>query len=165
MWLHRISTTSVLLLALGGAVALADPPLSPSLAQNPETPERRSRSQPGLMEELDLSQEQKQEMETIHFRSKDQIAQLQEELHQAQQELKELMTSSASTEEIRAKHREAQKLQLRLGELRFESLLAMREVMSPQQRLRFAELMQARRQRFHEERTNRNKGVAQSEDE
>lgn len=155
MWLRRISTISILLLALGGAVALADPPLSPSLAQNPEMPERRQRSQPGLMEELNLSQEQKQEMEAIHFRSKEQIDQLQQELHQAQQELKELMTSSALTEEIRAKHREAQDLQMRLGELRFESLLAMREVMSPQQRLRFAELMQSRRQRFQEERMNR----------
>ncbi|MGB7445013.1 MAG: periplasmic heavy metal sensor [Coleofasciculaceae cyanobacterium] len=153
MWLRRISTTSVFLLALGGAVALADPPHSPSLAQNSEMPDRRAR-QPGLMEELNLSQEQKQEMEAIHFRNKDQIAQLQQELHQAQQELKELMTSSASTEEIRAKHKEAQNLQLQLGGLRFESLLAMREVMTQQQRLRFAELMQVRSQRFNEERKN-----------
>lgn len=158
MLLSRISVVSVLLLSLGSVVALGDhnPILSQSLVQNPGNLQPRLRAQPGLMEELNFTEEQKQELQAIHSQRKDEIYKHEQELSQAQQELRQLLKSSSSTDEsLRAKHQEIQQIQQQLGNLRFESMLAMRAIMSLEQRNRFSELMQERRQSSRDRLPNR----------
>ncbi|NET05074.1 MAG: Spy/CpxP family protein refolding chaperone [Merismopedia sp. SIO2A8] len=158
MLLSRISVVSVLLLSLGSVVALGDPSplLSQSLVQNPESLQPRLRGQPKLMEELNFTEEQKQELQAIHYRHKDEISAQQQELIQARQDLRQLLSSPSSTDEsLRAKHQKIQQLQQQLGDLRFESMLAMRAIMTIEQRSRFSELMQERRQSSRERLPNR----------
>lgn len=157
MSLHRISVVSGLLVAVGGAVALADPnPLFPqTVAQNLESPGRAERPHSRLMQELNLTSEQMQKMQEIRSQYQGEISQDQQALRQATLELRDLLAGTASVEEIRAKHREVQALQQQLGESRFESTLAMREVLTPSQRREFAEMMQQRQEDFRNQMRNR----------
>ncbi|HEY9653093.1 MAG TPA: Spy/CpxP family protein refolding chaperone [Coleofasciculaceae cyanobacterium] len=157
MLLHRISLASVLMIALGGAVASTDrnPVFSQSLAQNPEQPRGHQRGQMRLMEELDLTSEQQERLQTIRLQYHNEISQHQQELGQSTQNLGELMAGTASVDQIRTQHKQVQAISHQLEELRFESLLAMREVLTPEQRQRFATMMQQRRGEFRNPTPNR----------
>lgn len=54
------------------------------------------------------------------------------------------MHSNTSAEELRNQHEQVQELHQEMGNLRFESMLEMREVLTAEQREQFAELMQER---------------------
>ena len=54
------------------------------------------------------------------------------------------MAGTASQSHIQEKHRQVETLQQQAAEIRFNRLLAMREVLTPQQRRQFAERMQNR---------------------
>jgi Spy/CpxP family protein refolding chaperone len=95
-----------------------------------------------LMARLNLSSAQQQELQTIYSQYKDQISQRKQAVRQANRQLRDLMVSTASNDEIRAKYQEVQALRQQLEAARFESLLAMRDVLTPAQRSRFAQLME-----------------------
>ena len=65
------------------------------------------------------------------------------------QQLRDLMASNASTEEIRAKYQQVQQLRQQLEDVSFESMLATREVMRLDQRQQYAQLMEKRRKDSH----------------
>ncbi len=93
-----------------------------------------------IMQELDLSREQFEQLAAIRNRYREQIIQTDEELYQAEQELEELMGSPTATEsEVREKFRQVELLRQRLAELTFESSLEMRSVLRPDQRRAFLE--------------------------
>lgn len=151
MLLRRVSVLAVLMLALGdaGALALADPAPQPPVAQRPGDdgpPGPPGRGQGELFEQLKLSQDQMQKMQQIRDRYKNQMQQQQQTLRQAEEEFRDMMASTADQSQLREKHRQVQGLREKLGELRFESLLEMREVLTPDQRRQMAELMQQRGQ-------------------
>ncbi len=157
MSLRRISIASALLLSLGGAVALANPnPLFPqSIAQNPGGPGQGGPGQMRLMEELNLTAEQQQRMQGIRSKYEGNISQRQQELRQAAEQLSQLMAGNASTPQIRAQHDRVQDLSQQLGDLRFESMLEMRDVLTVEQRNRFAQLMEQRRENVRNQGANR----------
>jgi Spy/CpxP family protein refolding chaperone len=70
------------------------------------------------------------------------------------------MNSTASASQIRSKNQQVEELQQQLQKLRFESMLEMREVMTPEQRAKFVQLMQQRRQQKGE-RAGKNRGQGQ----
>jgi Spy/CpxP family protein refolding chaperone len=107
------------------------------------------------MEQLNLTEEQKQKLQAIQTQYKDQISQRKQAVRQATQELRDLMAGNASTDEIRAKHRQVQGLRQQMEEVSFESMLAMREVLTPEQRSQFARLIEQRRANFRNQRENR----------
>ncbi len=150
MLLRRVSIWSVLLLVLGGAVALAKPnSLFPkTVAQNTQNLEEL-RSTEGdkhnWMAQLNLSQEQKQKLQAIRSQYKDQISQRKQAVRQITQQLRDLIASNASAEEIRAKHQQVQGLRQQLEDVSFESMLATREVMTLDQRKQYAQVMEQRR--------------------
>lgn len=154
MLLRHASIVSVALIILGGAVALAKPyPLfSQTFAQNtsPLPPKQRPSK---LMEQLNLTPDQKQKIKAIHQKYKEQINQDKQALRQANQELRNFMAGTATVEQIRTKHEQVQSLRHDLEKLSFESMLATREVLTPEQRLQFAQLME-RRQIPRNQRTN-----------
>lgn len=154
MLLRRASILSIALVSLVGAVTLAKPnPLfSQSFAQNPASPQLRQ-SQPKLMDQLNLNPEQKQKLKAIHKQYKDKIAQNKQAVSRANKELRDLMASTATSDQIRSKHEQVIGLRQGLEKLTFESMLATREVMTPEQRLQFAQLME-RRQNSRNQRNN-----------
>ncbi len=147
MLLRRVSIMSVFLLSLGGLVALANPnPWTPQIAQSFEGQKSQHRQKQKLSQELDLTPEQKRQLRTIHQQYKGEIDQNLRQLRQTKRELGRLMAGTAPVKEIRLKYGEVEGLQQQLGELRFESTLAMREVMTTKQRSRFSQLMQQRQE-------------------
>lgn len=158
MSLNRISLLAVLILSVGSAVALADPnPQSPQIAQNAPGARPQRGNKDGLLQQLNLTQQQMQQMQAIRQKYRTQIAPRQQALRQARQELATLMNSTASASEIRSKNQQVEELQQQLQKLRFESMLEMREVMTPEQRAKFVQLMQQRRQQKGQ-RAGKNRG-------
>jgi len=163
MSLRRVSAIAILILSLGTAVALADSQArSPhQIAQNQDNLQRPRGGNPaGLMQALNLSQEQKQKLETIRKQSQAQMGQRKQALRQAEQSLRQMMQGTDSADQLRAQHQQVQELRQQMENLRFENMLAMREVLTPEQRAKFAELMQQRHRKFPKSGKRNDQGVA-----
>jgi periplasmic protein CpxP/Spy len=147
MSIRRISAIAVLMFTLGSTAAVAVPnPVEPqTLAQN-QQPNRPAGREGRLFEQLNLSADQKQKMQAVRDRYKDQISQRMQAMRQARQELETLMSGTANISQIRDKHRQIMGMKQQLEEVRFESMLAMREILTSEQRSKLTQLMQQRRQ-------------------
>ncbi|MEL7035718.1 MAG: Spy/CpxP family protein refolding chaperone [Cyanobacteria bacterium J06592_8] len=99
-----------------------------------------------LLEQLKATPEQKQKMENIRAQYQEQISQHQQLVRQAQQQLHELLSSNASQSQIRQKYQELTRLQQDMSQLHFEIILEVREVLTPEQRREFADILERRRQ-------------------
>ena len=97
-----------------------------------------------VIDELNLSDAQKQKIKQIHQQYQGQISQSQESLRSAQQRLSQMMVGTDSSAAIRTQHQEVIQLRQALDNLRFESMLEMRAVLTIEQRRQFAQLMQQR---------------------
>lgn len=149
MLIRRISAIVVLMFTLGNtaaATAVPSPAPAETIAQN-QQPDRPARKQGGLFDKLNLSADQKQKMQAVRDRYKDQVSQRMQAVRQARQELETMMSSpTANVSQMRDKHRQIMGLRQQLEEVQFESTLAMREVLTPEQRTQLSQLMQQRRQ-------------------
>ena len=148
MSIRRLWAVVFLMLTLGSATAataVPNPVEPQTIAQN-QRPNRRGGKQGGMFDQLNLSADQKQKMQAISDRYKDQISQRMQAVRQARQELETMMTGTANASEMREKHRQIIGLRQQLEEVQFESTLAMREVLTPEQRSQLAQMMQQRRQ-------------------
>jgi Spy/CpxP family protein refolding chaperone len=135
------------MLTLGSATAataVSNPVEPQTIAQN-QRPNRPGGKQGGMFDQLNLSADQKQKMQAISDRYKDQISQRMQAVRQARQELATMMTGTANASQMREKHRQIIGLRQQLEEVQFESTLAMREVLTPEQRSQLTQLMQQRR--------------------
>lgn len=148
MFARQLSVLSVLILSFGGiaADALAQPNPLPAqtIAQRGPGP-RGHRGPQRLIEELNLSDSQMQDLEDIRLKYQEQMNEQRQVLMEAQQELNDMMSGDASEAQLRNQYRQVAQLGQELGDLRFESMLEMREVLTPQQRRELAEKMQQRR--------------------
>lgn len=150
---RRISSLSLLLLCLTGGVAVAAPGFD-SFQENPQHPnmilagpggEHGPRGE-GWLERLNLTPDQKQRIQSIRQRYKDPLKQRRAALRQARQELRSLMAGNASQNQIQDKFRQVQSLQQQLAEVQFNSMSEIREILTPEQRQRLAQIMQDRPQ-------------------
>ena len=149
MLIQRISAIAVLMFTVGttaAAIAVPSPAQAETIAQN-EKPNRPAGREGGLFDKLNLSADQKQKMQTVRDRYKEQVSQRMQAVRQARQELETMMSSpTANVSQMREKHRQIMGLRQQLEEVQFESTLAMREVLTPEQRTQLSQLMQQRRQ-------------------
>lgn len=146
MLLHRVSLWSALLLSLGGIVALVNPNVvPPQVAQGIMGKASQKQGDRGLMQQLNLTRSQKQQLQAIQQQYREPLHEQRQKLAQAQQELSDLMAGTASQSQIREKYRQVEALRQQVGELNLDSMLAMREVMTLEQRSQFAQLMQKRK--------------------
>lgn len=148
MFLRRIPVLAVLALSLGTTVALAQahPQLfAQTVAQNQGQWHGHGGGPQQFMQELGLSQQQVEQMQAIKNKYKSQTAQQRQALRQAEQELRNMIAGTASADEIRQKHNEVRALRQQLEDANFASLLEIREIMTPEQRAKFAQIMQNRR--------------------
>ncbi|MFM7448593.1 MAG: Spy/CpxP family protein refolding chaperone [Leptolyngbyaceae cyanobacterium] len=139
-----LATTAIL---LSSGMAFAQPLESP-------TPVIAQLANPGWgrgswLRDLNLTPVQVNQMNQIRDRYRDQLNQQRQALRQAQQRLQQLLSSSnASQRALLAQHRQVQALRQRLSDTQFESILAMREVLTPEQRAKLAQQLQQRRGSF-----------------
>jgi Spy/CpxP family protein refolding chaperone len=129
-------------------------PHTPSLAQttsptpiNPERPNRPNRGKGEWLQQLNLTPEQTRQVQAIRERNQGQMEQARNSLRQARQELNQLMDSNASQRQVQDKFAQVQSLQQQVAKLRFENMMAIREILTPEQRQQMRTLMQERRQR------------------
>ena len=135
----------VLLLSSGGTMALTDaialanphPYIALQLAQ------RRS-PRATWLRELNLSPEQLQKIQEIRNQYQERLNEQRQALQQAQQELKQLMASNTPVEQIREKFDQVQTLKQKLGDTRMESMLAIRDVLNPEQRQKLNTILKQR---------------------
>ncbi|MDX2244675.1 MAG: Spy/CpxP family protein refolding chaperone [Leptolyngbyaceae cyanobacterium bins.302] len=124
-------------LVLTDAIAVANPNQpSPRLAQR-----RPHSARTDWLRDLNLSPEQVQKIQEIRNQHQERLAEQKQAVRQAQQELKQLMASKASTEQIRQKFDQLQDLKQKLGNTRMEVMLAIRNVLNPEQRQKLNEVV------------------------
>ena len=153
MSIRRISALAVLMLTLGSttaAIAVPNPIEPQTVAQN-QRPNRPGGKEGGMFDKLNLSADQKQKMQAVRDQYKDQISQRMQAVRQARQELETMMAGTANASQMRDKHRQIMGLRQQLEDVQFESTLAMRELLTSEQRSQLAQLMQQR----HETAKNR----------
>jgi Spy/CpxP family protein refolding chaperone len=157
MSLRRFVLAAVLMLSLGGAIAFTNPTslLPQAIAQNTEEQRRPDRGKARLIQELNLTPEQTQQIQAIQNQYQDQISQRRQAVRQARQELLDLMAGTASEAQVREKYRQVETLKQQASQTRFDSMLAMREVLTPEQRRQFAERMQNRRENYKNRQMDR----------
>ena len=136
-----------ILVPVGSALALNEVQFnSPEIVaqRSSRTDEARSAGswEARWIEELDLSADQSESIQAIREESRETMAPLREQLQQAREQLRSQMASDTSANQLRQQHGQVQALQQALGEQRFESMLAIREVLTPEQRTRMAELVE-----------------------
>ena len=113
-----------------------------------QMPNRQDRAESGdmpsgrMLKQLNLSTEQLQKLKAIRDRDLTRIRELAQQSRQANTELRDLLAGSESSDVIRAKHNQALNLQQELRKQHFERMLAMREILTPQQRSKLNEIMQ-----------------------
>lgn len=100
-----------------------------------------------LLQQLDLSPEQSQQINTIREQSKITAEDIMQQMRSQYEQMKSLLASDADTEEIRAQYRENQQLHQQASNNRFETMLRIREVLTSEQRAEIAELMEQHRGR------------------
>lgn len=101
-----------------------------------------------MLQQLNLTDAQKKQMAAIRQKYQGQMQALRKDMRSAHDKLGQLMASSASDNEIRAQYQKVEGMKQKLSALRFESMLEMRKVMTPEQRAQFQKMMQARHDRF-----------------
>lgn len=163
MLLRRISVLAVLLLAVAGTAAEAVPARESerTVAQSVGKPNRNSGGRPDRaqggsgqrgggqqrwIEQLNLTPQQQQEIQAIRDRYEQDMQAKKEQMNQAMSELRQMMAGNASDRDLRNKHNEVVRLRQQMGEMRFEQMLAMRNVLTPEQRQQFNQLMEEGRQ-------------------
>lgn len=148
MSIRRISALAVLMLTLGSTTAsIAVPnPIEPQTVAQNQRPNRPGGKEGGMFEKLNLSADQKQKMQAVRAQYKDQISQRMQAVRQARQELETMMAGTANASQMRDKHRQIMGLRQQLQDVQFESTLAMRELLTSEQRSQLAQLMQQRHQ-------------------
>lgn len=100
-----------------------------------------------LSQQLDLTSEQSEQIEAIQEQSETENQALFEQLQTNRQQMQSLLTSDAARQQLQANHQQEQNLRQELSNNRFETMLEIREVLTPEQRTQMAELVSQHRGR------------------
>jgi Spy/CpxP family protein refolding chaperone len=145
---HTLFLAAVpVLLSVGATAALAQgfqPDDIQTVAQRGPRGDRAEK----LIEQLDLSEEQAEQIRAIREQSRAANEDLFEEVQQAREQMQSLLSSGASNAELEQQHERMQALHQQMGDRRFQTMLQIREVLTPEQQQQLAELMEQRREQF-----------------
>jgi Spy/CpxP family protein refolding chaperone len=133
------------------AVASEKPIISPTnitteIAQN-ATPRRQRIDGKGdkLMERLNLTSQQQQQMQSIRTKYQPEMDNIQEQMRVEREKMSMMMRNNESQNNLRSQHQKISALQQKMNNLRFESMLETREVLTPEQRQQFSAMMGQKR--------------------
>jgi periplasmic protein CpxP/Spy len=121
-----------------------------SIAQNNQSPNTELKIPVGnlnnLAKELSLSREQIQKLQQLRKNAQGKNKQRRQNLQIAKQELNQLIQGNASADQVRQKRQQVQSLQREIADTNFEQTLAIREILTPEQRVKLQQIMAQRRQ-------------------
>jgi periplasmic protein CpxP/Spy len=139
---------TALIISLGVTSAIAPVKLysilSIAVAQTPTTNPQKQPKQ-GWLKDLNLTSKQLQQIQDIRKKSKGDITQKRQGVQKAKQELETLMANTAPQNEVRKKYQQLKTLKQELNDTQFENTLAIREVLNPEQRQKYANHMYKKR--------------------
>lgn len=145
---HTLFLAAVpVLLSVGATAALAQELQSndvPTVAQRGSRGDRAEK----LIEQLDLSEEQAEQIRAIREQSRAANQDLFEQSQQAREQMRSLLANGASNAELEQQHERMQALHQQMGDRRFQTMLQIREVLTPEQQQQLAELMEQRHEQF-----------------
>lgn len=99
-----------------------------------------------LAKELNLSPNQIRRLQQLRTASRGKNLARRQALQTARQELSTLLQGNASGDQIRQKRQQVQSLQRELSDSNFENTLAIREILTPEQRVKLQQIVQQRQQ-------------------
>jgi periplasmic protein CpxP/Spy len=99
-----------------------------------------------LVKQLNLSRDQIQRLRQLRKNSQGQNKERRQSLQRNKQELNQLIQGNGSSEQIRQKRQQVQSLQREIADINFEHKLAIREILTPEQRVMLQQIMEQRRQ-------------------
>lgn len=95
----------------------------------------------GLFQQLDLTTQQQQQIKQIHLQYQQKIINQKQNITRLQQQLSDMMVGTEPIELLKAKNLQLSALRSKMESLHFDSMLAIREILTPQQRQKFRELV------------------------
>lgn len=116
-------------------------------AEKPEGGRRKGTGRGNWGQALNLTPEQQAQIKTIRDQERAASEGLRQEARTARQQLRTLLSGNASDAQIRQQHQKVQQLGQQLRERRFDTMLKVRAVLTPEQRAKSAELKQQRGER------------------
>lgn len=99
-----------------------------------------------LVKELNLSPDQIRRLQQLRTASRGKNLARRQALQTARQELSTLLQGNASADQIRQKRQQVQSLQREISDSNFENTLAIREILTPEQRIKLQQIVQQRQQ-------------------
>ena len=99
-----------------------------------------------LLDKLDLSATQKQQMKAIRDEYQPQLSSLMSQLRSAQETMKSLAQSNASRSQLESQYQTVSSLRNQFSDLKFEQMLEVREVLTVAQRREMVEFMAEKKQ-------------------
>lgn len=111
-----------------------------------------------FMQELNLTAEQKTKIASLRSAKKEKLTALREKQKNAKEALEKAMEASASDADLKKAHQELQAVKRELADERFDSLLSIRSVLTPEQRAKMKELRGERGSRLNKFKSRRAKG-------
>ncbi|MEM9770419.1 MAG: Spy/CpxP family protein refolding chaperone [Cyanobacteria bacterium P01_D01_bin.73] len=109
---------------------------------------RGRRGGPGWLRELNLTEAQQTEMRAIKEKYRPQMEQFRTEGKAAKEQMHQLISNpNTSDDQLRSQHQKLQQLRQSKGSLKFESMLEIRKILTPEQRQQMAQRMAERLER------------------
>jgi periplasmic protein CpxP/Spy len=99
-----------------------------------------------LAKELNLSGDQIQKLQQLRKNAQGKTKESRKILQANKQELNQLIQGNASADRVRQKRQQVQSLQREIADTNFEQTLAIREILTPEQRVKLQQVMEQRRQ-------------------
>jgi periplasmic protein CpxP/Spy len=99
-----------------------------------------------LAKELNLSRDQIQQLQKLRKNVQGQTKERRQMLQKSKQELNQLIQGNASSDQIRQKRQQVQSLQREIADSNFEQTLAIREILTREQRVKLQQIIEQRRQ-------------------
>lgn len=124
--------------------------------EEPENPPIIVKPQGAILQSLNLNAEQKRQLRTARQSFQPQIRERRLKILEAQAELDEMLAGTATDAVLKAKFQQVSQLRQDVQQLQFESVLAMRQILTPEQRKQFAAAMEKRREVRKQRRQNPN---------
>ncbi|AFY74025.1 hypothetical protein Syn7502_01999 [Synechococcus sp. PCC 7502] len=135
-----------------GAIAIA---MIPTLPANSQIADNPSPPPASVLKALNLSDSQKQQIESILQKGKESRRTAMEELREKERELRGMMDGTATREVLTQKFNQIQNLRRQNEQRRFEQMLAIREILTPQQRSQLSKAASEARGNWRERRERR----------
>lgn len=108
-----------------------------------------------MFEQLNLSAEQQQRIENIKEQRKASSEGMRQQMRAAMEQMRALQASNASPEQLRQQHQQIQQMRQQMGNQHFETMLEIRQVLTPEQQAQLAEMRPQRNWQGRGERGGR----------